>query len=486
MKLHAQNLSVDESPDAVVALAPDGAILFWSKAAHAIFAYASEEAVGQMIEALIVPPHLASEETRFREKALAQVSSTYDTTRQRKDGSLVDVCVTIKSIQSDKGQYLLSTMRDVTQVKVERDSRLLEARFGHVVESMPDGIVMANSVGRIVLANSQAEKMFGYSRGELIGKLVEELIPLRMRGSHVGHRARYVHQPRARSMGAGLELYGLRRDGSEYPVEISLSPLKTEEGTLVMSAIRDITERRKFERELQEKNAALEAANQELESFSYSISHDLRAPLRAMGGFARMLEKQFGSAITPEAKQSMDRIRENALRMGTLIDGLLDFSSLGRRSVAKRTVSPTDIAKQVYEDLRAETAGRAVEMQIEEMPPCAADATLLRQVYVNLLSNALKYTRARSLAVIQVGCLQKDGESVYFVRDNGAGFDMEYSAKLFKVFQRLHRADQFEGTGVGLAVIHRIVTRHGGRVWAEGEVEKGAAFYFTLEKKDTA
>jgi len=231
---------------------------------------------------------------------------------------------------------------------------------------------------------------------------------------------------------------------------------------------------------LQAANHKLEAANQELEAYSYSISHDLRAPLRAMGGFARILEEELAERLTPEARHAIDRICHNATKMGELIDGLLDFSSLNWRPVTKKPLQPADIAREVFDELQPEAAGRRVELKLARLPRCAADPTLLKQVFANLLSNALKYSQGREPARVEVGCMPDGLETAYFVRDNGAGFDMAYADKLFGVFQRLHRAEEFPGTGVGLAIVQRIVQRHGGRVWAEGKVGEGATFYFTL------
>lgn len=231
--------------------------------------------------------------------------------------------------------------------------------------------------------------------------------------------------------------------------------------------------------DLQLRTAQLEAANKELEAFSYSVSHDLRAPLRAMAGYARMLQEDLNGQLSTDANQRLDRIHENALKMGQLIDGLLAFSRLSRQPLKKQRVAPTTIVRRALEELHAEVAGRSVDITVEELPTCEADATLLHQVFFNLLGNAVKYSRHRERSVIRVGW--DANQNAYFVKDNGAGFDMQYAGKLFGVFQRLHRVDEFEGTGVGLAIVQRIIHRHGGRVWALAELERGATFSFTLE-----
>jgi light-regulated signal transduction histidine kinase (bacteriophytochrome) len=226
--------------------------------------------------------------------------------------------------------------------------------------------------------------------------------------------------------------------------------------------------------------AALEAANKELEAFAYSVSHDLRAPLRAMDGFSRILLEEYASELPDEAQRYLRLVRGNAQHMGELIDDLLAFSRLARQPLKVQPIRPDILVRAALEDLRAELEGRNEEVTIGDLPTCQGDPILLRQVFANLLGNALKFTRGREVAVIEVGCQQIDDESVYYVKDNGVGFDMRYADKLFGVFQRLHRAEDYEGTGVGLATVQRIIHRHGGRVWAKAAVDEGATFYFTL------
>jgi PAS domain S-box-containing protein len=234
---------------------------------------------------------------------------------------------------------------------------------------------------------------------------------------------------------------------------------------------------------VRERTAELEAANKELEAFSYSVSHDLRAPLRAVSGFSSIVLQQFSSQVPLDAQRFLKEINASANEMARLIDGLLEFSRLSRQTVSRQSVNVSALVRDVLSELRKEQRDRQIEIQIGEFPDCIGDPLLLKQVFVNLLSNAIKFTRHKDRAGIEVGWREQDSESVYFVRDNGAGFDMRYADKLFGVFQRLHRNDEFEGTGVGLSIVQRIIHRHGGRIWAEGEVNKGATFYFTLPRR---
>ncbi len=277
-----------------------------------------------------------------------------------------------------------------------------------------------------------------------------------------------------------LEINLLKQLATQVAIAIQQSELYHQAQTELTERKRAEEEIKKLNEDLKHQTVELEAANKELEAFSYSVSHDLRVPLRAMSGFSLILLKEYAPQLPPEAKRYLQMVRDNAQQMGKLIDDLLTFSRLSRLPLKKQQVAPTAIVCLALTELRHEQENRQIEFSIADLPVCQADPALLQQCWVNLLANALKFTRQRQIAKIEVSYYQKDSEIVYFVKDNGVGFDVKYAHKLFGVFQRLHRAEEYDGTGVGLAIVQRIIHRHGGRVWAEAEVNEGAMFYFTL------
>jgi len=235
-----------------------------------------------------------------------------------------------------------------------------------------------------------------------------------------------------------------------------------------------------IEQHVRERTTELENANRELEAFAYSVSHDLLAPLRVINGYAEIMLEEYTKRMPVEAKHYLKMINKNTQQMGGLINDLLAFSRLGRQPLKTQSVAPINIVRNVLKDLQVKQIGRRIKFIIGTLPVCQADPALLKQVYFNLISNALKFTRKRETAIIQVGCQKQNGELIHFVKDNGAGFDMQYVNKLFTAFQRLHSANEYEGSGIGLAIVHRIIRRHNGRVWIEAETDKGTTVYFTL------
>ncbi|MGO9139356.1 MAG: PAS domain S-box protein [Syntrophales bacterium] len=369
---------------------------------------------------------------------------------------------------------------DVTERELAEEAlRRSEERYRSIFQrSHATTLLIDPNTGEIVDANTAACMYYGHTLAELkemkitdINSLTREQVFEEMELAKTERRNHFVFSHRL-------------ANGEVRPVEVFSGPIELDGRHLLYSIVHDITERRRAEMALAERTAQLEAANKDLESFSYSVSHDLRAPLRAIDGFARMILKKQGDKFDKDTLDKFNIIRSNANMMGQLIDDLLAFSRLGKKHVSLTALDMNALIRDVWKDMENTNPGRKMVLTVDDVPSGYGDRALIKQVYINLFSNAVKFTKNRDAVDIETGGYSDGDEVVYYVRDNGVGFDMEYHDKLFGVFQRLHSADDFEGTGVGLAIVQRIVHRHGGRVWAEGKPDEGACFYFTLKGKE--
>jgi PAS domain S-box-containing protein len=469
----------DDMLGALFSIAEDGTVLTWNAAASDLYGYSPGDIVGRSVFETIVPVDQAEPHRLWLASVGADESVLYETLRTRRDGTSVWVDITARSMRDEHGErVIVLNARDVTRSRYRRGSEMLRARFRGALEAAPDAIVLVDRAGYIVLANSATADLFGYPIDDLLGERVELLVPSRFHRNHPKHREKYFVEPQKRPMGMGLNLLGRRKDGSEFQVEISLSPLDIDGTQLAMAAIRDVSLRKVTEE-------ALRVAIEDLESFTYSVSHDLRAPIRQIDGFSKILAERLGPDGDPKVRHYLQRILDGTHYMGRLVDDLLSLARLGRQDIRLQRVALNSLVASIIKDAPPGNEGRTVEWRVGELPVADCDSGLLAVVFTNLISNALKYTRPRSPAIIEIGTGSAYGRDAIFVRDNGVGFDMKYADKLFGVFQRLHDANEFEGTGVGLATVHRIIRKHGGEIWADAAPDKGATFWFTLPEHHT-
>jgi PAS domain S-box-containing protein len=415
---------------------------------------------------------------------------------ERPDGTRRHVLPHPEPMRNVQG-VVIGTINMLVDITDRKQAERAVVHLAAIVMSSEDAIISKNLQGIVTSWNGAAERLFGYTADEMIGQPVSRLIPSDLQDEETGILQRI-------GRGESIEQYEtirVRKNGTAFPISLTVSPLIDLHGRIIGASkiARNITEQKRVEEALRERDrtltmvndalkkqaVALAEANKELEGFSYSVSHDLRAPLRTIDAFSRIVEEEHGPRLDDEGRRSLTIIRKAVGQAGELIDDLLEFSKLGRQGMTFRLVKMADLAREAADDLKIMQEGRQVDLTVGDLPSCQGDRRFLKLVWMNLLTNAFKYTKNREETRIEIGWMPDDASPdsvIYYVKDNGIGFNMAYAHKLFGVFQRLHRREDFDGNGVGLAVVQRIVQRHDGRVWAEGKVDGGATFFVSLRK----
>ncbi|MGE0082597.1 MAG: PAS domain S-box protein, partial [Thiohalomonadaceae bacterium] len=488
---------IEASLDPLVTIGPNGTITDVNAATEKATGCSREELIGTDFSDYFTEPERAR--AGYRQAFEQGFVVDYPLEIRRSDGHVTPVLYNAAVYRDERGevQGVFAAARDISARKrAEEEAQRLGRRNELLLQSAGEGIYGLDRQGRCTFMNPAGAAMLGYAPEELVGRSLHEVIHhSRADGTPYPVEECRVHTAYTEAtVFRGTDEVFWRRDGRAFPVEYVSTPI-IEDGRLTgaVVAFLDITERkeaeealRRLNRELDERvkarTAELEEANKELESFSYSVSHDLRTPLRAIDGFSKILLVEHRDKLDEDGKRLLGIVRENTEKMGQLISDILAFSRTSRAALTKMPVDMRVLIAEVWDELRVLEPERAYDFHLGALPPAEGDRALLRQVFSNLLANAVKFTRGREVARIEVTGEQTDSEVVYHVRDNGVGFDMRYVDRLFGVFQRLHSATEFEGTGIGLAVVKRIIVRHGGRVWAEGRPGEGATFHVALPR----
>jgi PAS domain S-box-containing protein len=479
---------LEAAPDAMVVVNVDGEIVLLNVQVEKQFGYCRDELVGQPVKNIIpqgFAERIIADGTRTAAEALAQqIGTGIELTARRKDGSEFPIEIMLSPIESPEGILVTAAIRDISLRKeAEKHLARMESRYRGLLEAAPDAMVVVNPAGGIVLLNVQAEKQFGYRRDELVGQQIKNIIPQGFAERLIADGARSAAEALAQQIGTGIELSGRRKDGSEFPIEIMLSPLESAEGILVTAAIRDISVRKDAEKHLAQTMGELKRSNDELQQFAYVSSHDLQEPLRMVASYTQLLAKRYKGRLDSDADEFIAFAVDGCNRMQRLIQDLLAYSRVGTNGKAIRKISAADALDEALTNLRATIEQSGAVVTHDSLPAVRTDDTQLAHVFQNLVGNAIKY-RSAEVPHVHVSATKNDGDEwIFSVRDNGLGIESRYFEKIFILFQRLHGQNEFAGTGIGLAMCKKIVERLGGRIWVESQPGKGSTFYFALPER---
>jgi len=481
----------EAASQAILTVSSGGQIVLVNRRTEEMFGYRRSELLGQPIETLLPEryrkDHVGHRNDYFAAPGVRHMGLGMDLAGRRKDGTEFPVEIGLSYLDTEEGRLALGLISDITERKhaadqlarVNAELHASEARLRSYLEAASQGILTVSSDGLIQMVNRRTEEMFGYDRTALIGQPLGILLPERFRGSHVGLRAEYFAHPRVRPMGARSDLAGRRKDGSEFPVEIGLSYIETEQGRLALALISDITERKRAADEVSRVNDELRGSNAQLEQFAYVASHDLQEPLRMVSSYLELLERRYRDQLDSQAQEFIHYAVDGARRMKGLIQDLLSFSRAGTTALKSRTVQAQAILEDVLANLMVAVEQGHAEVTADPLPEIVADPGLLAPVFQNLIANAIKF-QTNGTPRVHVSAQRGGAGWIFSVRDNGIGIEPQHATRVFGIFERLHPSDRYPGTGVGLAIAQRIVERHGGKIWFESELGIGTTFFFTV------
>jgi len=484
----------EAAPQAILIVASNGTIELVNRRAEEMFGYTRAEMVGQLLKILIPLAkrdiHAVHRVEFFHDPAVRPMEARQGLTALHKDGTEFPVEIGLSYIETESGVLAMALVSDVTERK-RAESELLrktmelrtsEAQLRSYLEAASQAILAVSAQGRIVLVNRSTEEMFGYGRDELLGRELELLLPHRYQSVHSAHRAGFFSEPRRRPMGRGTALWGRRKNGAEFPVEVGLSFVETGEGKLALGLISDVTERKRAADELAAAVGDLRRSNAELEQFAYVASHDLQEPLRMITSYLNLLERRSRGKLDADGEEFLRYAVDGAERMKRLIRDFLQFSRISRQAL---TLDPSPAAQMVTNALSNLTAAideSRARVLVGELPVIPADPGLLTQVFQNLIGNAIKF-RGKRAPEIQISARCDNTEWVFSVRDNGIGIDPKHLSRIFQIFERLHEVSEYSGSGIGLAISKKVVERHGGRIWVESAPGSGSTFHFAIPSK---
>jgi PAS domain S-box-containing protein len=476
---------LEAAPDAMVVVNQRGEIVLLNVQAEKQFGYRRDELVGQKVKNIIpegFAERLIADGTRSVEEALAQqIGTGIELSGRRKNNSEFPIEIMLSPLKSAEGTLVTAAIRNISVRKdAEKHLAQMEGRYRGLLEAAPDAMVVVDQGGKIVLLNVQAEKQFGYSRDELIGQKVTNIVPEGFAERLVSDALRSVEDALAQQIGTGIELHGRRKNGSSFPIEIMLSPLESAEGILVTAAIRDISVRKNAEADLLRKVEELNRSNEELGQFAYIASHDLQEPLRMVASYTQLLSRRYKGKLDADADEFIAFAVDGASRMQRLIQDLLAYSRVGTKGLDLLDASSEEALQQALINLRGAIEESGALVTHDPLPAVLADKMQLIQLFQNLLGNAIKYQRP-GIPRVQISAARNgDQRWTFSVKDNGLGIDPLYFDRIFGMFQRLHKREEFAGTGIGLAICKKIVERHGGSISVESQPGQGSTFRFAL------